>query len=49
MELKDAVAGRRSVRHYTEEAIPRELLAELLETACWRRRRTMRSRGTSWY
>ena len=35
MELMEAVVGRRSVRRYTEEAIPRETLEELLQAACW--------------
>ena len=35
MELMDAVLGRRSVRRYQEREVPRELLEELLEVACW--------------
>lgn len=35
MELLEAIAGRRSVRRYTEEAVPRKLLEELMEAACW--------------
>jgi len=35
MELMEAIAGRRSVRKYREEPVPRELLKELLESACW--------------
>ncbi len=35
MELMEAVTGRRSVRRYTEQAVSRELLEELMEAACW--------------
>lgn len=35
MELMDAIRGRRSVRKFTSEQIPRETLEELLEAACW--------------
>lgn len=35
MELMEAIAGRRSVRRFREEAIPREVLEELLTAACW--------------
>ena len=35
MELLEIMAGRRSIRRYREQAVPRELLEELLEAACW--------------
>ena len=35
MELMDAVHGRRSVRKFTDERIPRETLEEILEAASW--------------
>ena len=35
MELIDAITGRRSVRRYQEKVVSRELLEELMATACW--------------
>ena len=35
MEFSELVRTRRSVRRYQETPVPRELLQELLETACW--------------
>ena len=35
MEFKDVVYGRRSVRHYTDEKISDEDLAEILDAAMW--------------
>ena len=35
MELLEAVAARRSVRRYKDAPVPREVLEQLLETACW--------------
>ena len=35
MELKEAIRKRRSVRRYREEPVSRDLLENLLETACW--------------
>ena len=35
MELIEAVKNRRSVRKYREKPVPRELLEELMEAACW--------------
>ena len=35
MELREAIRKRRSVRRYREESVSRELLENLLETACW--------------
>lgn len=35
MELQAAVRGRRSIRKFRPDAIPRKLLEELLETARW--------------
>lgn len=35
MELREALTGRRSVRRYREEPVPREVLEEVLEAACW--------------
>ena len=35
MELTEAVVSRRSVRRYTDESVSREVLEELLQTACW--------------
>lgn len=35
MELLEAVMNRRSVRKYKEDPVPREVLEQLLETACW--------------
>lgn len=35
MELMDAITARRSVRKYADRAVPRDLLVEVLEAACW--------------
>jgi nitroreductase len=35
MELIDAIRERRSVRKYREEPVPREVLEQVLEAACW--------------
>lgn len=35
MELMDAIHGRRSIRKYTDEKIPRETLEQILEAASW--------------
>lgn len=35
MELIDAVHGRRSIRRYTGEPVPRDVLEEILEAASW--------------
>jgi len=35
MELKSAIETRRSIRRYQDRAVPRELLEELMESACW--------------
>ena len=35
MELREAVMSRRSVRKYKSESVPREVLQDILETACW--------------
>jgi len=35
MEVMDAIYGRRSIRKFTGERIPRETLEELLEAATW--------------
>ena len=35
MELLEAVKRRRSVRKYADREVPREVLEQLLETACW--------------
>ena len=35
MTLQDAVKGRRSIRKYKPDAVPRSLLQEILETARW--------------
>ena len=35
MELREAVMSRRSVRKYRSEPVPREVLEDILETACW--------------
>lgn len=35
MELKSAIEMRRSTRRYQDRAVPRELLEELMESACW--------------
>ena len=35
MEVKEAIRKRRSVRRYRDEEVPRELLEEILEEACW--------------
>ncbi|HEX7539113.1 MAG TPA: nitroreductase family protein, partial [Syntrophales bacterium] len=35
MELETAIRGRRSIRKFRPDAIPRKLLEELLETARW--------------
>lgn len=35
MELKETIETRRSIRRYQEKEVPRELLEELMESACW--------------
>ena len=35
MELLEAIKNRRSIRKYREEPVPREVLEQLLEAACW--------------
>ena len=35
MELTEAIRKRRSVRKYRDEAVPAEVLEELLNLACW--------------
>ena len=35
MEFSELVRTRRSIRRYQETPVPKELLQELLETACW--------------
>ena len=35
MELREVIRLRRSVRRYTEQAVPHEVLEQLLEDACW--------------
>jgi nitroreductase len=35
MDLDRAITGRRSIRKYREEEVPRDLLREVLETALW--------------
>ena len=35
MELMNAIRERRSVRKYQEEPVPREVLEQVLESACW--------------
>jgi len=35
MELMKVITGRRSVRKYRAESVPREVLEELLTAACW--------------
>ena len=35
MEVMDAIYGRRSIRKFTNEKIPREVLEELLDAASW--------------
>lgn len=35
MELQEAVSHRRSVRKYLDKPVEREVLEQLLETACW--------------
>ncbi|MFC1591156.1 nitroreductase family protein [Thermodesulfobacteriota bacterium] len=35
MDLLDSIKGRRSVRHFTDERPPRELIAECIEAATW--------------
>ena len=35
MELKEAIQSRRSVRRYQDKGVSRELLEELMESACW--------------
>jgi nitroreductase len=35
MELDDAIRGRRSVRSYAAEVVPKELIREILEAATW--------------
>ena len=35
MELMEAIRTRRSVRRYQNREVPRELLEELMEAACW--------------
>ena len=35
MELMEAIRTRRSVRRYQDREVPRKLLEELMEAACW--------------
>lgn len=35
MELMDAITARRSVRKYADREVPKDLLVEVLEAACW--------------
>lgn len=35
MELMDAIKGRRSVRKFTDEPVPREVIDKLVEAAMW--------------
>jgi nitroreductase len=35
MELMEAIHGRRSIRKFTDEPIPREVLEEIMEAASW--------------
>jgi coenzyme F420-0:L-glutamate ligase/coenzyme F420-1:gamma-L-glutamate ligase len=35
LNLMDIIRGRRSVRHYQDRSVPRELLEEILEAARW--------------
>lgn len=35
MELKEGIQSRRSVRRYQDKGVSRELLEELMESACW--------------
>lgn len=35
MELAAAIAGRRTIKAYTGQAVPRETVAALVEAACW--------------
>lgn len=59
MTVKDAIANRRSIRKFTEEPVPRELLLELVDAArlspsgCnsqpWRFRLVMDRPGVEWF
>ena len=35
MELMEAITTRRSVRRYRNDPVPRNILEEVLEAACW--------------
>jgi len=35
MDLQDAIRGRRSIRAFRNEEVPRDLLAQLIEAAIW--------------
>jgi len=35
LELQETIRGRRSVRKYKDIPVPRQLLEEIMETACW--------------
>lgn len=35
MELREAILNRRSVRKYSDKPVDKDMIAELLETACW--------------
>ena len=35
MELKDAILGRRSVRKYSPQPVPKEVIEEIMELAVW--------------
>ena len=35
MELRTVIEGRRSIRKFKEKEIPREIIRDILKTACW--------------
>ncbi|RLD97525.1 MAG: hypothetical protein DRI92_05515, partial [Aquificota bacterium] len=35
MELRDAILGRRSVRKYKSDPVPKEVLEEIMDLAVW--------------
>ena len=47
MEFESVIRGRRSIRAYTSEAVPEELIREILERCAGRRRGATRRCGTS--
>jgi len=44
----EAIKGRRSVRRYLPDPVPREVIEDIVNCGDWRRRPAMISPGSSW-